>query len=609
MGYLEENLKVMEQYRPKFYKLVNEKIEKNECVCSYIEEIDSRDGNKVLCIDENGRKIRLNSLYRPIQEAEKWADQFDFNNIKVSVVMFGMGNCIFVRELLKRVKDDCVFFLAEPDFNIFLFNLIHQDMTDILLDSRVMLFVSEINDNDLFMDMQRKIHWSMLPTQIICNHPVYDRIYKEKYNEFMTMVDKFIILESAHKNTNAYMGKQGVLNTIKNMRYIRESNYINDYIGDIPEDVSAIIVSAGPSLDKNIDELKRAEGKSFIIATDTAVNSLLKHDIKFDAAITIDPRKDPELMSDPRCSDIPFFTVSEGHYIMLEFNKGRKIWIRGSIFVNTLYRKYKKIFPEYNVGGSVATAAFNVCLTLKFKRIVLIGQDLAYSGEATHAGGVHMDAAFEDSGTKWVESIDGEKIRSRDDWIIYLDWFEEIIRKLDDVEVIDATEGGALIHGTKIMTLSDVIDKYCCKEFSFRKIIDEKPYTFTDEEYMEVRKDILHLEREFNNIKERAAEGKKAADALCRIIISGNRSQKKEEKYKKIIRKTNNFIEKQPAYELLDIYITSSINNKIERINCLTDDEDQNILYTMEASNSVYEALISAVDELHDALQTMLASV
>lgn len=609
MGYLEENLKVMELLRPGFYKLINDKIEKNEYDCSYIEEIDSRDGNKVLCIDDNGRKIRLNSLYRPVQEAEKWAEQFDFNNIGVSVVMFGMGNCIFVRELLKRVKDDCVFFLSEPDLNILMYNLMHQDMTDILSDNRVSLFVNEINEKDLFINMQGKVHWSMLPTQIVCNHPVYDRIYKEKYNDFVVAVNKLITLESANRNTDAYMGKKSVLNIMKNMHFIKESNYIKDYIGDIPEDVPAIIVSAGPSLDKNIDKLKMAEGKAFILATDTAVKYLLAHDIKFDAAITLDPKKNPKHMEDPRCADVPVFTILEGRNRILEFNKGRKIWLRGTLFMSTLYNKYKKEFPDYNIGGSVATAAFNVCLTLKFKRIVLIGQDLAYSGNSTHAGGVETNAPFEEKGTEWVEGIDGEKIRSRADWIIYRDWFEDTIRKLDDVDVIDATEGGALIHGTKIMTLADVIDKYCDKEFLFRKLVDEKPYTFSDEEYMEVRKDILHLEREFNNIKERAVEGKKAADSLCKIIISGNRSQKKEDKYIKIVRKTNNFIEKQPADELLDEYITSSVTDKIERINCLTDDEDQNMLYTMEVTNALYDALISAVDELHDELQTMLASV
>ena len=276
-----------------------------------------------------------------------------------------------------------------------------------------------------------------------------------------------------------------------------------------------------------------------------------------------------------------------------------------------LYEKYGKIFPGYNVGGSVATAAYNVCVALKFKRIVLIGQDLAYSGDVTHAGGVKKSVPLENKGIEYVESIDGGKIRSRYDWIIYRDWFEASIKILKDkgIETIDATEGGALIHGSEIMTLSDVIDSYCNKEFSFNKLLEEKPYTFDDEEYENVRKDILHLEKEFKNIKERSEEGKKAVDSLNKMIKSGKKDQTKEDKYLKVIKKANNFIEKQPADELLDEYISEKVTDKMQNINCLTDDEDQNMLDTLEVTGIVYDALIESVEELKDDLNDMLASV
>ena len=72
--------------------------------------------------------------------------------------------------------------------------------------------------------------------------------------------------------------------------------------------------------------------------------------------------------------------------------------------MSKLYNKYKKDFPNYNVGGSVATAAFNVCLLLKFNRIILIGQDLAYSGDVTHAGGVTNNVNIDASIKKELES-------------------------------------------------------------------------------------------------------------------------------------------------------------------------------------------------------------
>ena len=608
MGYLEDNLKALE-FRPNLYKIVKEKIDNDEYDCSYIEEIEARDGNKVLCIDDKGKKVRLNSLYRPIQEAEKWADQFNFNNINVSVIMFGMGNGIFVREIIRRLKKDCIFFLSEPDFGVFMHNMKNQDMTDILLNAAIKIYIGDINDDDLSDDIQGNLHWSMLPTQIVCSHPVYDKLYIEKYHDFLVGVKKADSLEQTNRDTGAYMSHQSVKNILRNMHFIKESNYISEFIGDIPDDVPAIIVSAGPSLDKNIDELKRAEGKAFILATDTSVKYLLAHDIKYDAAITLDPKKWPKHMEDPRCLERPIFCALEGQNKILEANKGRKIWFRGTYFMGGLYEKHGKRFPSYNVGGSVATAAYNVCAALKFKRIVLIGQDLAYSGDVTHAGGVKKSVPLENKGIEFVDAIDGGKIRSRYDWIIYRDWFESSIKILKNIETIDATEGGALIHGSKVMTLSEVIDKYCNTEFLFSKLLEEKTYTFGKEEYEEVRKDILHLEREFKNIKEKSEEGKEAVESLNKMVKSGKRNQKKEDKYLKVIKKANNFIGKQPANELLDEYISEKVTDKMQTINCLTDDEDQNMLDTLEVTGVVYDALIESVGELKEDLDNMLASV
>lgn len=608
MEYLDDNLNALE-LRPDLYKLIKEKIDNDEYDCSYIEEIDSKDGNKVLCIDDKGKKIRLNSLYRPLQEAQRWAEQFDFNNINISVVMFGMGNGIFVREMISYLKNDCLFFLSEPNIDIFIYNLQHQDMRDLLLDPRMFLYIGDINDDSLFKEMQQHVHWSMIPTQIVCCHPCYDKMYVEKYQKFLSDISRLNNLEKTNRDTTAFLSHKCVINILKNMKFIKESNYISEFIGDIPEDVPAIIVSAGPSLDKNIDELKRAEGKAFIFATDTAVKSLIKHDIKFDAAITLDPKKNPEHMKDSRCADVPVFCALEGQHAILKVHHGRKIWFRGTYFMGKLYNKYNKIFPEYNVGGSVATAAFNACQALNFKRIVLIGQDLAYSGNVTHAGGVKKHVPFEKQGIEMVDALDGGKIKSRYDWIIYRDWFEDTIKELDGVEVIDATEGGALIHGSKVMKLSEVIDKYCNTEFSFRKIVEEKPYTFTDEEYDCIRKEIIHLEREFKNIRERAVEGKKAVVSLTKLIKSGEKSPKKEEKYLKIISKANNFISKQPADELLDEFISESVSDKLQYINCLSDDQDKNMLDTLEVSGIVYDALVDAVDKLSKHLTETLENV
>jgi len=56
------------------------------------------------------------------------------------------------------------------------------------------------------------------------------------------------------------------------------------------KDVPIIIVSTGPSLDKNIDLLKEAKGRALIISAGSALRPLLMRNIKPDFFAIIDPQ-------------------------------------------------------------------------------------------------------------------------------------------------------------------------------------------------------------------------------------------------------------------------------------------------------------------------------
>lgn len=603
---LEQNMSLMERLRPELYKRLKKVFESEEYSYSNVEETETRDGNKALIVERDNTKYRLNSLYKPLKEAEKWADQYEFHNLSISVVMFGMGNALFVREMLNRLKPDASVYLFEPDLSVFLYVLNNINIVDILEDKRVYLFINNINEKEFSDLLQSDMDWVAVPTQIICNHPVYDKVYDEEFVGFLRVVHGANKMAKVNIDTEKHMSITLVDNAIRNLKYIKESNYVSEFIGKIPEELPAVIVAAGPSLDKNIDELKRAEGKAFIFATDTAVKYLLQHDIKFDAIITIDAKKGVWHLRDERCHNVPMFCVLEAKSNLMDMHIGRKIWFRGSVYMYDLYSRFNREFPGYNSGGSVATAAFSLCVSMKFKNIVLIGQDLAYSGGITHAGGVVRNVQGDKEGRELVESIDGGKVWSRYDWLIYLEWFENSIRDLKDINVIDATEGGALIHGSKVMALSEVIDQYCKEEFSFNDMLDKMPYTFSDEEYSEVKDNIMHLRKEFNDIKQKSKEGIKAAEKVISIVNKGEDNPVNEAKNLKKVDKINKFLAKQDAYSILDVYITNSVSKDLQTVNMLSDDEDENMKKTLEISVSIYKALIKAVDSLTPVLEETL---
>lgn len=606
MDYFEQNMSVVKKARPNLYKELESIFDSKVYSYSNIEEADTRDGNKALIIEKNKNKYRMNSIYKPLTEAKKWADQYEFGNINVSVIMFGMGNGLFAKEMLRRLQSDAKVYIFEPEISIFLYVLNYVDITDILKDDRVHLIINSINEYEFGVLLKRDIDWIMMHTQIICNHPVYDKVYSNEYEEFLSTIYDANKIAIVNIDTEKYMSATLVNNVLRNLKYIKKSNYVSEFVTKISKEIPVIIVSAGPSLDKNIDELKRAEGKAFIMATDTAVKYLLKHDIKFDAMITIDAKKSTEHLSDERCHNIPLFCVLEAKSHLMDKHKGRKIWIRGSVYMYELYNKFKRIFPGYNSGGSVATSAFSSCVSMNFRNIILIGQDLAYDGELTHAGGVVKNKPGDENDRKLVEGIDGKKVWSRYDWIVYLDWFECAIRDNKELNVIDATEGGALIHGAKVMKLSEAIDKYCKTDFSFASLLNEMPYTFSDDEYIEVRNVMLHLGKEFISIKQKSKEGLEAANKLLKIINTEKYNTKNENKNLKKIDKINKFLAKQDAYNILDVYIMNFVSKDIQTVNNLSENENENMRKTLDISIAIYKALIKAVDELTPVLEETL---
>lgn len=606
MDYAEKNFEKMKKFRPTFYDAVKKVYENKEFSEDGIEESVARDGNKVLLIERDGQKVRLNSMFRPVQEAEKWADQYNYQNLHVPVFLFGMGNGIFLRELLRRLGDDAVVFVMEPDVSIFFYQVLHQDLSDIVEDERVLLFVKSIDDDALVESLDTYLHWSMLKSQIVCHHPGYDKLYLDDYVEYRRIIKRADEIEIVNCNTINALSKNIVPNILKNLHFIRESNYAGEMMNILPEDVPVIVVSAGPSLDKNICEIKKAVGKAFIIATDTAVKYLLQNDVPFDVMVTLDANKSPRHICDEKCKDVPLLCTLEARNQIMEFHTGRKIWFRSGIYLETLYKKMGRRFPKYNTGGSVATASYMISIAMGAKRIILVGQDLAYSGNVTHAGGIEKHVQNEERGIKMIEGIDGKQIRSRGDWIMYRDWFEEAVGLEEAPEVIDATEGGALIKGTKIMKLSEAIKEYCVADYDFQEIVNKMPYTFDEDEYQKIKQECSKLSYEFVKIRNKAKEAAKIVSDLQKMVRLKENNPVKENKKVSALRKINKYIDKQSANELLEIYSSTETTDEVNKINTMTDNEDENMTNTLRISYIVYKSLVKSIENLQPLLEESL---
>jgi Uncharacterized protein conserved in bacteria len=609
MGYYDKNKEAIKTRYQDSYEEIFERMEKEVTSEYQVESIVARDGNHALTVEKNGDKFRLNSVYRPLEEAKKWADQYEFQNLDVNVFMFGFGNGIFVRELLHRTQSDARVYLWEPNVSIFRKVMEEEDLEEILKDKRLYLYIGEDGLKELKEAMECSVSWHNMPSQIRCAHVCYDRLHEEEYLEFLKAIKYSDSMVQVKRDTNVYFAHRAVVNVIDNLRYIRKSNFVTDLIGKLPEEIPAIVVAAGPSLEKNIDLLKKAQGRAFIIASDTAVRNLEAKGLPYDCVITIDPGKHAWYMTDfPGCKEKPLFCNSESQREIMKFHTGRKIWAAGSVYIDNLYSFLGLRFPESSTGGSVATAGTQLAFHLNLKNIILIGQDLAYTGEHTHAGGYDNHILNEEKFIEEVDGIDGGKVVTRGDWIVFRDWYEEFIKLHEDVNLVDATEGGALIHGSKIMTLEEALDTYCGeKEFSFEKIMEELPPTFDVLGFEPVRDVLQRMGKGFHNILERSKEGKKAAEEY--LAAGSGLSPKKHDRLIKTIRKANNYLQKQAGYELMEMYTFDLTLNEVHDVNQMTGDVLTDERDSVEIALAIYNSYIDGVEELGDQMDQALQEI
>ncbi|ROR31543.1 hypothetical protein EDD66_101160 [Mobilisporobacter senegalensis] len=602
MTYYEKNVECIKKNRKYMYSCLKDL--DMSTTFEQIEEIRSviaKDGEQAVIIKYRGIDYRLNSLYRPMEEANKWVDQFSFNNYNNIISMYGFGNGIFARAIIEKMGEKDTFLIYEPCPEIFFHVLNNYDLTDILSNQKVSIAVEKINDFEFHNVLRGSMDITNMSGQIMCAYPQYDKIFPESCVEFWKEIKEAYIHTKTNVNTEIVFGKRFIENTLNNIKYISKSNTIIEFRNDIPTDIPAIVVAAGPSVEKQIDEIKRAKGKAVIFAVDRILEYLLDSGVEPDFVVTVDPMKPVKCFSSRTNVTIPLMCFIESNYEILDRHIGRKIICNCNRFLDKIYIDANKIPPRTRSSASVATVAFTLCVVLGFERIILVGQDLAYSEGKSHAGGIKEEYSL--AREVMVEDIYGKQVKSRYDWKEFAIWYQDMLTVCPNLKVIDAKEEGAKIKGTTIMSLKEAIDTYGGKEADFSLNIDEKAVTFGDEEMVSIKKYLKDNLEILNKMKKKSNEAIK----VCNILIKESKKFKTEthtakEALKKLS-KINTYILEQPINSLMDQYVTAVAAQQLVDIYQFSDDVQKNSIKTYEKAKNVFEAILNAVDYVKPKLE------
>lgn len=590
--YFEKNLEYLKE---KQEDLSNQLDQYDLSSFNQIEEIHSvitKDNEKAIVINNNGLEYRLNSLYRPREEAKRWVEQYKFQNINNVISMFGLGNGMFTSEIVKKMGENDILFIYEPCVDLFLHALKEYDLKDIIIAKNVFIYIEGINEYEFHMHLQGVTNITNFKTQIVCVHPQYDKIFANSCIKFYKDIKDNLNHTMINVNTEIYFGEKIISNLFNNMRYLKNSNTLLELKNEFPDDITAIVVAAGPSVEENIEELKKAKGKAVIFAVDRILDYLLDSGLEPDFTLTIDPKKPVEYFSKREDVKIPLIAYLEANSDILDSHKGRKIICTQNSFMDEIYNKTGRISPEVIPSGSVALLAFSVCLELGFKNIILVGQDLAYNGEMSHAGGLQSNLDKELD--LFVEGVDGKQVRSRYDWKEFLTRYEDLIKMNSQAKVIDAKDKGAKIKGTINMSLKEAVHLYCKQFFDCSDIFLNKETTFNSEEIIFIKE---YLENNLSIVKKMKEKAEIAVN-ICNELLRVNKNSKINKVNDKIekLGKINHYIERQPLYSIMDAYITSKTSYQLANMYQFSQDETENKINTYKKAKVIYQAVIEATD-------------
>ena len=223
-----------------------------------------------------------------------------------------------------------------------------------------------------------------------------------------------------------------------------------------------ILVSAGPSLDKQLPLLKKIRDEQhFIIgAVGTAIKPLIKAAIIPDFFTIIDPNQGTYgQLTNVSLPETPLYYLSTAYHdtIMLHTGPRRIVYQQG--FEDAEKQAIATNNPTIQTGGSVATALLDIMVYLGGKSIALVGQDLAYTDGKSHANATH--AQKEIQGAKKVMNFyrNGE-VYTANNLTLYRKWFERYAEKHQELRLYNCTEGGAYIHNWEHISLLDYYSKY-----------------------------------------------------------------------------------------------------------------------------------------------------
>lgn len=598
-----ESLK--QNYHQLYNKIVSIEIKKERKVSSVVCQ-KARNGMLNLKLKRDGREFLLHSSYNPLKEAENWVSRINMKGFD-TIVVLGIGLGYHVEKLIDMYPDKNKI-IVEPNFDVFLQLLKARDVSNIINAKNLLLII-----NDNFEDMAKYLlglrQEGQIDNVLFDSLLSYRTLYDNWWYNFKKSFIKFSRLHQINTNTGVVFAKDWVTNFLKNLNQFSKSVRLDKYASEF-KNIPAIIVSAGPSLDKNVHLLKEVNNRALIISAGSAINILENRGVKPHIMVGVDGGEgESKIFNSVKADGIYFAYSPTIHYEGLHNYTGPKLyfaltslgyirWFEREIGVNT---------QHIRSGSSVSNVSVDIANLLGCNPIILVGQDLSYPNQKSYAEGAILKSEQDKIINRSVKTgnknyilqkdIYGNDVYTTQSMISIKMYFEEYVKENLERVYLNGTEGGLPIEGIKNKSLREIIDQYCRTEYNIKGILDsvynrEKRHEEDREEV--INSFLLKVNKQSNEIKEKAI---KRINILLDILgnIDSYESCKKWEQIESITEEIESFdLFKNFVKPVCQLFLQAVKNERERRAELIED--------IREKKRFLYEGLLMQYIEVKDKI-------
>ncbi|MGI7601683.1 motility associated factor glycosyltransferase family protein [Campylobacter coli] len=473
-------------------------------------------------IKNNGGGYNENLLYQdPIKELQTMLNTYNDKYLLYPVLYFyGFGNGILFKALLQN-KNHQHIVVFEKDIEIIWIMFHILDFSHELQNSRLMVLNTnklEIQDYNELCSSKPFFQFSRIYFLELMSH-YYERFHEDILGLNKKLAENFKNSIVSHGN-DPLDALQGIEQFVYNLpQMITHPSYKELLSKRKGISDTAIIVSTGPSLTKQLPLLKKYASKATIFCADSSYPILAKHGIKPDYVLSLEriPLTSEFFNNDfgEFDKDILFVLKSYVHPHTTKYlQKNNRNFMLVSTYASFIQYLKLDYFGYFNMGKSVANMSYLLTEYLNYKNIILIGQDLAYAKDGfSHTKDYknldkHEGHFQRDKGKFQCLAYGGNgKVESSEIWTMFRLIFENDInyfQKFFNITTYNCTEGGARIEGTIekpfLWACENLLDKDLNKPFEKLEPLSlNKQNEFLLKAYYKVCKSIEHC-RDFSKI-------------------------------------------------------------------------------------------------------------